>query len=73
MIMETQMIIIEILMVTKSVITVDGATEEEKEIAQHMAKNAINVVERTTSGLCVSPKNLSQNMTQEGQLDQENK
>ena len=68
MIMETQMMVIETLKVTKSMITVNGATEEVKEIAQHMAKNVINVVERTTSGLCVSPRNLSQNMTQEGQL-----
>ena len=29
-----------------NVINVDGATEKEKEIAQHMAKNAINVVEK---------------------------
>ena len=71
MIMGTQMMIIEILKVnslTKSVITVDGATEEEKEIAQHMAKNAINVVEKTTSKMYASPVtvNLSQSVTQEG-------
>ena len=58
MIMETQMMILETLKVSKNVITVDRATEEEKEIAQHMAKNVINVVGKTTSGLCVSPKNL---------------
>ena len=29
------MMIIETLKVSKSVITVDGATEEEKEVAQH--------------------------------------
>ena len=43
------MMIIETLKVnsmTKNVITVDGATEEEKEIAQYMAKNVINVVEK---------------------------
>ena len=67
MIMETQMMIIETLKVnsmTKNVITVDRVTEEEIEIAQHMANNVINVVERTTSGLCVSPVtvNLSQSM-----------
>ena len=67
------MMIIEILKVsslTKNVITVDRATEEEKEIVQHMAKNAINVVEKTTSKLCASPVTveLSQSMTQEGQI-----
>ena len=34
-----------------------------------LAKLVINVVERTTLGLCVSPKNLSQSVTQEGQME----
>ena len=36
-----------------------------------LAKLVINVVERTTSGLCVSPKDLSQSMTQRGQMEPE--
>ena len=40
--------------VTKNVITVDGATEEEKGIVQHLAKHVINVVENPTLGLCKS-------------------
>ena len=65
------MMIIETLKVTKNVITVDGATEKEKEISQYMANNVINVVERTTSRLCVSPVtvDLSQSVTQEGQME----
>ena len=63
-----EMMIIETLKVssmTKNVITVDGATEEEKEIAQHTAKNVTSVVRKTTSKLCASPVTveLSQNMT----------
>ena len=62
--------IIETLKVSKNVITMDRATEEKTEIAQHMAKSVINVVVKTTSGLCASlmTVNLSHSMTQEGQM-----
>ena len=59
---------------TKSVITVDTATDRASRIAQHLAKHAINVVERTNLELCVSPViedlSLSQSMTQGGQMGQ---
>ena len=54
-------------------ITVDAATGEGKEIAQHMAKPVINVVVRTTLELCANPVivdlSLSQNVTQGGQME----
>ena len=43
----------------------------EREIVQHLAKNAITVVEKTTSAKCVNPvrdsASLSQSVTQESQ------
>ena len=56
------MMIIETLKVSsviKNVITVDGATEEEKEIVLHLARHVINVVERTTLRLCKSKESES--------------
>ena len=68
-----EMMIIENLKVnsmTKSVITVDRATEEEKEIAQHMAKNAINVVEKNHfKTVCKSSDSKSESKCDSRRLD----
>ena len=55
---------------TWNVITVDAATREEKEVAQHMAKAVINAVVRTTLKRCakvdpVRDLSRSQGMTQD--------
>ena len=75
MIIEIQMMIIETLKVssmTKNVITVDGATGEEKEIAQYIAKNVTSVVKKTTSKLYADPVIVDQSqgwgVTWEGQI-----
>ena len=62
--------IIETLKVRKNVTTVDRTTVKAKEIVLHLARHVINVVGKTTSGLCAHPKSLGQSMTQ-GQMGPE--
>ena len=65
--MASKIMVIETLK-AKSVITVNTATGQISRIAQHLKKSAINVAVRTTLKLCASPVDLSQSVTQGGQM-----